>query len=135
MSFKIERLQQVIKFKVAQVIMRDLADPRLGLTTVTKVKLAKDLSHCTIYYSVLGEDAEKSRTAHALADARGFVQREVAGCLRTRTTPHIDFKFDESIEGSARVSALIRDVLPEGATDEVEDDEAEGSDDGKSDEP
>ncbi len=122
MGYKIERLQQVIKFKVSQVLLKDISDPRLGLVTITRVKLAKDLSHCVVYYSVLGEAGERSRSAHALANARGFIQHEVAGALATRTTPRLDFEFDPSIEGSVRIAEMLRREL--GPTDSQDDDDA-----------
>ena len=122
MSYKVERLQQVIRFKVTQTLQRELADPRMGLITVTRIKLARDLSHCVVFYSVLGDDSAKSRCAHALDDARGFIQREVAGALKTRVTPHLEFKFDASIEGSARVSELLRSELGDEVDEEPSED-------------
>lgn len=113
-SVKIERLQQAIKFKVAMLLQRDINDPRMcGLITVTKVKLSRDLKHCTVYYSVLGDGAAESKARHLLEDARPFIQGEVAGSLRTRTSPALEFRFDESIAGSARISELLRAELPE----------------------
>ena len=126
MSYKIERLQSRIKERVAMVIMRDLADPRIGLITITRVKLAKDLTHCTIYFSVLGGDADRSRSTHALDDGRGYIQREVARILRTRTTPHLEFEYDPSVEGSVRVSRLLRNALdPDAAADDADDEHAD----------
>lgn len=113
MGYKIERLQQVIKFKVSQVIQRDLQDPRIGLLTITYVKLAKDLSNCSIGYSMLGGDGDRSKCERALNDACGFIQKEVAGALATRRSPQIRFVYDMSIEGSARVSELLRKELDE----------------------
>lgn len=129
MGFKIQRLQEQIKLKVATVIQRDLADPRLGLTTVTRVKLARDLSECQVYYSVLGDDGSKSKTAHLLADSVGFIQSEVASILRTRRSPRLEFVYDDSIEGSVRIAEKLRGALQDDARDHVDDDaEAESTD-------
>ena len=129
MGHKIERLQQVIKFKVSSLIQRDLQDPRIGIITVTYVKLARDLSTCTIGYSVLGTDSDCSKSEHAIEDARGWLQREVAGALRTRKAPQLTFKYDESIAGSARIAALLRDELGEEGETAGEDSEADSTDD------
>ena len=126
MGYKIERLQQVIKFKVSQVIHRDLADPRIGLITITYVKLSRDLSNCTVGYSMLGGDGDRSKCERALRDACGFIQKEVAGALRTRRAPQLCFSYDESIEGSARVAELLRAEL--GSTEIRHEDEDEGDD-------
>ena len=131
MSVKIERLQQAIKFKVAMLLQRDINDPRMGgLITITKVKLSRDLKHCTVFYSVLGDRAAESKAHHLLDDARLFIQGEVAGSLRTRTAPALEFKFDESIAGSDRIAALLRDELEdaEAPPGEIEDEPAEPED-------
>ena len=111
MGFKVERLQEVIRFKVAMILQRDLADPRMGIITITRVKLAKDLTQCTIYWSQLGDEKSRSRCEHMLEDARGFIQREVAGSLKTRVTPHLRFEYDASIERSARIAGILREEL------------------------
>ena len=125
MGYKIERLQQVIKFKVSQVIQRDLSDPRIGLLTITYVKLAKDLSNCTIGYSMLGGDGDRSKCERALNDACGFIQKEVAGALATRRSPQIRFTYDESIEGSARISEILRKELDQAVDTGAEPKEAD----------
>ena len=104
---KIERLKNVILRKASQVILYELHDPRLGFVTLTKVDLTDDLRHAVLYYSVIGADADRTKTDHALEAARGYVQKEIAGALKTRVTPHIQFRYDESIEGSLRISRLI----------------------------
>lgn len=107
-SIKVERLKQVILFKVTQVLQRDISDPRMGMITITRVELKKDLSACTLHYSVLGDAGDRSRCQHALEDSCAFIQSQVAGALKTRVTPRLTFKFDPSIEGSIRISELLR---------------------------
>jgi ribosome-binding factor A len=108
MSLKIERLQEQIRAKVATILRRDLNDPRLGMVTLTRIRLAQDLSHCRILWSTLDEGAAKVKTEKTLESARGFIQREVAKALATRTAPHVEFVFDESIAGAARIQDIIR---------------------------
>ena len=108
---KIERLRKVILRKASEVILYELHDPRLGFVTLSKVDLADDLRHAVIYYSVMGEDADRSKTSHALEAARGYIQKAIASALHTRVTPHIRFKFDESIEGAMRISRMIDEAV------------------------
>lgn len=104
------KLAERIRERVAQVVLFELQDPRIAFTTITRVKLAKDLSRCEIFYTVLGSEGDKSKTRHALDEARGYVQREVAKVLRTRTVPHMVFVFDPAIDGAMRVEELLRQV-------------------------
>lgn len=130
---RIERLKKVILRKASDVILYELHDPRLGFVTLSKVDLTDDIRHATIYYSVIGADAERSKTSHALETARGYVQNEIARALQTRVTPQIRFKYDESIEGALRIVRKIDEVVAE---DEAarQAREEEGEDAGDSDE-
>ncbi len=106
----VQRLSEVIRRRASECILFELKDPRLGFMTVTRVELAPDLSSCRIYYSVLGTPKERNRTRHALHDARGYVQHVVAKSLQTRVAPHVEFEYDESIEGAARMQSLLKEL-------------------------
>ena len=94
--------------KVAILIRRDLHDPRIGLITLTEVKLSRDLVDCEIRYSILGSQADRSKCQHALAQSTGYLQREIGKTLRTRLVPKFTFVYDESIEGIfANVFAIL----------------------------
>ncbi|MCU0724455.1 MAG: 30S ribosome-binding factor RbfA [Planctomycetes bacterium] len=105
-----EKLSSLVHRRASEVILYELKDPRLGFVTVTRVKLSKDLRHATVYWSVVGPDSDRTKTAHALDHARGFVQSEVAAALQTRVTPALDFEYDESVEGSVRVSRILDEL-------------------------
>jgi ribosome-binding factor A len=143
-----QRLTEVIRQRAAHVILFELKDPRMGFVTITKVKLAPDLSTCVIYWSVIGTDGDRSKTLHALEHARLFIQRRVAEGLRTRSAPALSFEFDPSVEGAIKMGGLLKSLrdergdappLPAGGgeaaegedseeTDEEEDDEDEDED-------
>lgn len=120
---RLARLKQQIKQRLAEVLHRDLADPKLGMVTITRVELDTEFSHCKAYWSVLSgssqEEKAKRESAAVLARARGFCQREMARVLHTRTVPHLEFRFDESIGASIRMSKLLHELNPQGTqTDE-----------------
>jgi len=112
-SIKIQRLQERIRQKVAVAISRDVADPRVGMITVTRVDLSRDLSLAKIYWSTLAEESERRTIERGLEDARGWLQREVARIMATRTTPHLEWVFDRSIEGIDRMARLLREARAE----------------------
>src|ERR1041384_8432455 len=100
MKLRTERLKEVIREEAAETITQDLADPRLGFCTVTRVELTDDLAYCTVHVSVLGDRGVKSATMHALQSARGMIQVRIARRMKTRTTPHVQIELDESLERS-----------------------------------
>jgi ribosome-binding factor A len=105
-----EKLVSLVHRRASEVILYELKDPRLGFVTVTRVKLSRDLRHATVYWSVVGPASDRSKTARALDHARGFVQSEIAAALRTRVTPALAFEYDESVEGSVRVSRILDEL-------------------------
>ncbi|MEM7203027.1 MAG: 30S ribosome-binding factor RbfA [Planctomycetota bacterium] len=104
---RIKRLEAQIKGRAAEVVGHEMADPRRGLITITRVALDRELTQCKIYWSVLGDEKTRALNAGMLEHAARYVQREIGGILRTRTVPQVRFVFDESIEGSIRVQQII----------------------------
>ncbi len=107
------KLAEQIRFRAANILLHEMKDPRIGFLTVTRVELASDLVTCTIYWSVIGTPGDRSKTAHALADARMFVQRRIAEGLSTRSAPQITFAYDESVEGAIKMGDLLKQLRSE----------------------
>ncbi|GAB4137021.1 MAG: 30S ribosome-binding factor RbfA [Planctomycetota bacterium] len=110
---RIARLQEQIKARIAEVLMREIADPGLGLVTVTRVELDREFLNCKAYWSVLGDGRSRARSEQVLRRATAFVQREVARVLHTRTVPKLRFVFDESIAGAIEMQQLLRNLEAE----------------------
>ncbi|MBM4014813.1 MAG: 30S ribosome-binding factor RbfA [Planctomycetes bacterium] len=107
------KLAEQIRFRAANILLHEMKDPRIGFLTVTRVELASDLVTCTIYWSVIGTPGDRSKTAHALADAKGFLQRRIAEGLATRSAPQITFAFDESVAGAIKMTDLLKQLRSE----------------------
>ena len=98
---------------------RELRDPRLGLVTLTEVRMSSDLGYATVYYSVLGADEQQAQ--EILDEAATYLRGPVGRSLGLRHSPELRFVKDELIEGGARLSTLIHQA--------VKDDEARHIDD------
>ena len=110
---RVKRVQEAIKEEASLVITQQLADPRLGFVTVTRVKITRDLRDAVIYVSVLGTPGERSKTLHALRDAIGVLKRAVGERLQLRFTPSLRIEFDPGIDKSIRVAELLRQASEE----------------------
>jgi ribosome-binding factor A len=110
---RLQRLQEQIKARIAEILLRDLQDPKLGLVTVSRVELDREFTQCTVYWSALGGDRERRRTQAALHRARSFVQRAVGETLHTRTVPRLLFEFDPSIAGAIKMQGLLGELQRE----------------------
>lgn len=107
---RVRRVAENIKVTVAQTLERKVKDPRLGFVTVTDVKVTGDLQHATVYYTVLGDEADWKNTKQALESARGLIRSEVGASLGTRLTPTIAFKADNLPQTVASIEGALREA-------------------------
>lgn len=107
------RVDEAIRQVIGDALASDLKDPRVGFVTVTDVKTSSDLSHARVYVSVFGDDGARAETMAGLSHAHGFLQRRVAGELKLKRTPTLEFAYDDTSERAMRLDALIDEVSGE----------------------
>lgn len=105
------RLAERIKEIVANAIEYTVKDPRLGFVTITDVRVTADLREATVFYTVLGDEAEQAATAVALESAKGILRSEVGRQTGIKHTPSLAFAVD-AVPDNAR---LIDDLLKQAA--------------------
>ncbi len=103
-----ERLADAMRDEIAAILEGELADPRIGLVTVSDAKLAPGGK--VLHVSV---EAEEDETAAAeamegLASAKGYIRRELTFRLRLRQAPELVFHLDRSHQATGRVEELLR---------------------------
>lgn len=122
------RVGEEIQRLLAELIRRELKDPRVGLVTVTEVSVSKDLGHAKIYVSTLDADADREELVRALQHAAGFLRSQLAQRLNTRTTPELRFIYDASIEEGQRMDRLISEAVARDRRDGRSDGQSDGED-------
>ncbi len=113
-SERMRRVDEAIRQVIADAVA-DLKDPRVGFVTVTDVRTSTDLRHARVYVSVLGDtgasqSAERASTLEGLRSAHGFLQGRIAGELRLKRTPTLEFSYDDTTDRALRVEALIDEI-------------------------
>lgn len=103
------RVAQQIQRTLSELIRRELRDPRLGMITLTDVRMANDLSYAKVYYSVLGADPRLA--GEILAQAADLLRGPLGRSLGLRHSPQLRFVQDELIERGARLSGLINQAV------------------------
>jgi ribosome-binding factor A len=104
-----QRIADQIQRTLSELIRREVKDPRLGMVTLTEVRVSKDLAYATVYYSVLGADSDV--TQEILDKAADYLRGPLGRALGLRHSPEIRFKRDELIEQGARMSELINTAV------------------------
>jgi ribosome-binding factor A len=112
-----DRIAEMIQRKLAQIIPQEVKDPRLkGFVTISAVKVAADLGHAKIYFTILDED--KPLATSILNASSSYLRSALARSITLRTVPQLHFIYDESIEYGERLSRLIDEVNPELSEDD-----------------
>lgn len=88
-------------------------DPGIGFITLTRVQMSPDLQIGRVFYTSLGDAAQRKATAKALQRAVPFFRREIGAALRLRRVPELDFRFDESIAHQDRIEQILRELHDE----------------------
>ena len=91
-----ERLGEALREEIATMVEGELSDLRIGLATVTEVRLAPDGKSAQVMVAVSGDDAEAERTLDGLAAARNYIRHEVGYRLQLRHAPDLHFQRDRS---------------------------------------
>ena len=111
MTHRIERVNNLIRQEVCELLQRQVKDPRLGnFVIVTEVSTSLDLRHAKIFVSQVGSEQEKQETLSALAAASGFFRNEMSRRLKLRRIPELSFQWDDSIERGTHLLELIDQV-------------------------
>ncbi len=118
-SNRMDRIGDLLKQELAQLIQNQLRDPRLGMISVMDVKVAKDLAHANVFITVLG--AEVAPAVETLNKAAGLLRSLLAKNLNLRATPKLHFVYDKSIENGRYLSALIDKAVAQDARNEESD--------------
>jgi ribosome-binding factor A len=121
---RVRRMSVRVREIVASVIERQVKDDRLGMVTVTDVRMTPDLHDATVFWTVWGDDAVRADSAAALESAKGVVRSAVGRATGLKHTPGITFVMDAVPENAKQIEELLARTRDE---DERRHREAEGA--------
>ena len=106
-----ERVGDTIKEEIAQMItMGEVKDPRIGLVTVTKVKMSPDMKYAVVFFSMTAPLEEIQETTEGLKSASPYIRRALAKRLSLRHVPSVDFKYDDSLDYAMRIEEALKKI-------------------------
>jgi len=104
-----QRVSDLIREEVADIIMYHLKDPRIGFITVTGVDMTDDLKLARVFVSILKEE-DRELTLAILNDAKPFFRSALGKRLKMKFTPAIEFRLDTSIEYGYKIDRLLKKI-------------------------
>ncbi|MDM7322193.1 MAG: 30S ribosome-binding factor RbfA, partial [Gammaproteobacteria bacterium] len=130
-----QRVADQIQRELAQLIRHEVRDMRLGMLTLTAVRVSPDLSHAKVFFTTMDPE-QKTVALEVLGGAAPHLRSLLGRLMRLRITPQLHFVYDESIERGAHMSAVISAALARdaalrgedagGGNEATADDESEG---------
>ena len=116
-----DRVADMIKVEIADLLLKQVRDPRIGSITITGAKVTDDLRTARVYFVELGQDACSDAVQAGLEKAKGFLRRELGRRLRLRHVPEILFAYDSSFAYGNKIERLLSEIHAQEETDAPED--------------
>jgi len=101
------RVGEALREEIETLVEGELADPRIGLVSVTSVQVADDGRSAEVWVNVEGDDKEADRSLDGLEAAREYIRHELVERLRIRRAPELYFRLDRAEQAKARVEQLL----------------------------
>lgn len=110
-SYRATRVAELIQAEIAELLLRQLKDPRLTMATVSHVEVSPDLQHARVYVSRVGSETEQLAAIEGFQRAAGFIRTQLGKRLKLRYIPALEFKLDTAIAYGVRISSMLQNLL------------------------
>lgn len=108
---RIEKINELIRTEISQVVTRELKDPRLekAVVGVSRVNTTPDMKYCKVYFNVYaGDEAGSKEVMAVLERAKGFIRKHVSDALTTRYSPELTFILDDSYIEYTHINEILK---------------------------
>ena len=109
-NYRPTRVGELLQAEIADLLLRQLKDPRLSMATISRVDVSPDLREARIYVSRVGSEDEQKDTMAGFDRAVGFIRGQLGRRLKLRYTPTLTFLLDTAIADGVRISRLLHDL-------------------------
>jgi ribosome-binding factor A len=109
-SRRTDRVEDLLRAELSDLLLREVQDPRVSLTSVVAVNVSPDLRRALVRVSVLGEEEHRLESLKGLQHAKGFLRSQLAHRLRLRVVPELVFELDRGAEHSQRITDLLESL-------------------------
>lgn len=114
------RVGERIQEELAILLIRNVADPRLDMVTITEVDVDRELAYATIYVTASGGEEREEEVLEGMESASGYLKSELAARIQLRSFPQLRFRWDVAHERGQRIEELLDSLKTEGGQPEGE---------------
>ena len=113
-SRRIDRIEEQLRIELSEILEREIQDPRVGLATITHVKVSPDLRHARVFVTVLGDETQRKKTLEGLRSAASYARHSLSKRLHhLKRIPELTFDYDEAVEKGMRIQQLLEQIKHE----------------------
>ena len=105
-----DRVAEQVRRDLAELIHKELKDPRVGMISLTSVELTPDYAHAKVYFTTL-QPEHLDEVEQGLKRASGFLRRELGRRIHIHTLPELHFVYDASVARGADLTDLINKAV------------------------
>ncbi len=110
MSLRTERVRELLKREIGELIRREVPVEEAGMITVNEVIISGDLQNATVFFSILGGAEQRQRGEELLQQRRKLIQNLLGQSVVLKYTPHLKFVADDSIVRGNRVLQILNEL-------------------------
>jgi ribosome-binding factor A len=107
-NHRIERVNELIKEVLSELMLTEIKDPRVGLVTIVGVRVTNDLSSAKVLFSVMGDEAARVQTLKVLKAATPFLRRVLVRHMDVKVAPDLRWVYDDSLDRAFRIEQMLR---------------------------
>jgi ribosome-binding factor A len=119
MTLRLERVRELLKREIGEIIRRELPVNEAGLISVNDLEVAANLKNATVFIGILGGKAQKEKGMEMLDKKRKRIQGMIARGVVLKYTPRLRFVLDESVERGNRVLKILEELESAGSLHEI----------------
>ena len=110
MKQRASQVSEELRKIISMILLEEVTDPDMGFVTITRIELTDDLRFARVFYSVLGDEEQKKKTAHAIAENKGYIKKLAIEKINMRYAMDIRFELDETLDHTLKIDQIIKKI-------------------------
>ncbi len=109
-SRRLQRVSELIKRELAELMRRELSVEKVGLLNINEVKVAPDLKNALVFVGHVGTRNQRLQATAVLETNSKRLNLQLGAVLRLKWTPILQFRLDDSVTEANRVLAILEEL-------------------------